>query len=345
MTRIIKQPLNILIMTAILIASLIVGCTATTLAPTISLQPTPAPLNVALVLARGGLGDKAFNDSAYNGLQKAEKELGAKIATIDFKDGDAQIDQVREAAKKDFALIIAIGSENANAIKKVAPEFPNKAFAIIDTSVDAPNVVSITFRELEGDFLAGALTALLSKSGKVGFLGGADVLVIKRIEHGWKQGVLYANPKAQILSEYIAGKDDFSGFAKPDVAKQLATKMYTDGAEAVYAAAGGSGLGAIDAAKQSKKLIITTGTDQRYLAPEVVVTSRIKNMGAAVFTIISELKALKLRPGARELDYKSGAIGLAPYEGVLVPSDVATKFKAIADDMDAGKITVEAYKP
>jgi basic membrane protein A len=121
--------------------------------------------------------------------------------------------------------------------------------------------------------------------------------------------------------------------------------MYNDGAEAVYAAAGGSGLGAIDAAKQSKKLIITTGTDQRYLAPEVVVTSRIKNMGAAVFTIISELKALKLRPGARELDYKSGAIGLAPYEGALVSSDVAAKFKTLVDDMDAGKITVEAYKP
>jgi basic membrane protein A len=324
-----------------LIACLILGCAVTTSAP----LPTPVPLNVALALARGGLGDKAFNDSAYSGLQKAEKELGVKIATIEFKDGDAQIDQVRDAAKSNFNLIIAIGSENANAIRKVAAEFPNKSFAIIDTSVDAPNVASITFRELEGDFLAGTLTALLSKSGKVGFLGGADVLVIKRIEHGWKQGVLYANPKAQILSEYIAGKDDFSGFAKPDVAKQLTAKMYNDGAEPLYAAAGGSGLGAIEAAKLSKKLLLTTGTDQRYLAPDAVVTSRIKNMSAAVFTLINDLKIGKYKAGARELDYKSGGISLAPYEGALVPSDVVIKFKTIVADMDAGKITVDPYKP
>jgi basic membrane lipoprotein Med (substrate-binding protein (PBP1-ABC) superfamily) len=104
-------------------------------------------------------------------------------------------------------------------------------------------------------------------------------------------------------------------------------------------------LGAIQTAKEMKKLIVTTGLDQRYLAPEVVVTSRTKNVGAAVFTLISELKDGKFKFGARELDYKSGGIGLAPYEGALVPSDVAAKFKTIVSDMDAGKIMVEAYKP
>src|ERR1051326_5656358 len=137
--------------------------------------PTAVPLKVALVLARGGLGDKAFNDSANEGLQRVQTELGVQVQTVEFKEGDEQIANVRQIAGEDYSLIIALGAENAPALKTVAAEYPDKHFAIIDTKVDAPNVTSVTFRELEGDFLAGALSALLSKSGKVGFLGGADI--------------------------------------------------------------------------------------------------------------------------------------------------------------------------
>src|SRR5262245_30596218 len=126
--------------------SLIVGCSDAPGVPT----PTPTVLKVALVLARGGLGDKAFNDSAEEGLQRAKTELGAQVMTVEFKEGDEQAESVRQLAGQDFNLIIALGAENAAPLKTVAAEYPDKRFAIIDTTVDAPNVTSVTFRELEG---------------------------------------------------------------------------------------------------------------------------------------------------------------------------------------------------
>ncbi len=298
---------------------------------------------VALMLARGGLGDKAFNDSAYTGLQKAQSDLGAEIKTYDYQDGDAQIENVRQAVKDGNTLIIALGSENSKAITTVAAENPNLSFVIVDTTATGSNVTSVTFVETQGDFLAGALAALLSPNGKIGYLGGADVTVIRRIEFGFEQGVKYVNPNAQIDSQLITGKDDFSGFAKPDVAKQLTAQMYANGDEIVYAAAGGSGLGAIEAAKSANKPIITTGSDQRWIAPEVVVTSRTKNMDSAVFMAIQQFAQGKLQPGTITLDYKSGGIGLAPISTTLVSADIIKKFEQIRSDLEAEKITVQPY--
>jgi basic membrane protein A len=302
----------------------------------------PKP-KVALMLARGGLGDKAFNDSANAGLQKAAKDLGVETKTFNYQEADAQLAALRQVAKDGFQPVIALGSENAKSISTVAAEFPKTSFVIIDSSAQSANVTSVTFSELEGDFLAGALAALLSPNGKLGYLGGADVNVIRRIEFGFKQGVAYVNPQAQVDSQFIAGKDDFSGFAKPDVGKTLTAKMYADGAEIVYAAAGGSGLGAIDAAKAAGKPIITTGSDQRWIAPEVVVTSRTKNMDDAVFSVIQQFTQGKLQPGAVSLDYKSGGIGLAPISDKLVSAEILAKFEKIRSDLEAGKITVTPY--
>src|SRR5258706_2603469 len=257
---------------------------------------------VAVMLARGGLDDKAFNDSANIGLQKAASELGAETKTFNYQDGDAELGAIRQAAKEGYTPIVALVSKNAIAVRAAAAEYSKLNFVIIDTTAQGANVTSVTFSELEGDFLAGALAALLSPNGKIGYLGGADVLVIRRIEFGFKQGVAYVNPQAQVDSQLIGGKDDFSGFAKPDVARQLTGDMYAGGDEIVYAAAGGSGLGATHAAKAAGKPIITTGSDQRWLAPSVVVTSRTKNMDDAVFTVIQQFTQGKLQPGTIMLD-------------------------------------------
>lgn len=304
---------------------------------------TAAKPKVALMLARGGLGDKAFNDSANAGLQKAATELGVETKTFDYQDGDAQLDALRQAAKDGYNPIIALGSENAKAVSTVAAEYPKLSFAIIDTTAQGANVTSVTFSELEGDFLAGALAALLSPNARIGYLGGADVLVIRRIEFGFKQGVAYVNPDAQVETLLIGGKDDFSGFAKPDVANQLTDQMYSGGDDIVYAAAGGSGLGAIDAAKTAGKPIITTGSDQRWIAPEVVVTSRTKNMDAAVYSLIQQFSQGKLQPGTITLDYKSGGIGLAPLSDTLVSAEIKAKFEQIRSDLEAGKISIQPF--
>lgn len=301
---------------------------------------TPKP-KVALMLARGGLGDKAFNDNANEGLQKAAQDLGVEVATFDYAEETVEAN-VRQAAQDGYSLIIGIGSENSNAITAVAKEFPETKFAIVDSTAEGENVTSVTFSELEGDFLAGVLSALMSENGKVGYLGGADVLVIRRIQFGFELGVKYVNPDAEIVVQYITGTDDFSGFAKPDDANTIATQMYTDGVDVIYAAAGGSTLGAIDAAKMAGKPIITTGSDQRYLAPEVVATSRTKNMNAAVFMLIKKLTEDDLPGGTIQLDYTSGGIGLAPLAD-FVPASVSEAFSIIRADLEAGAIPMEPF--
>jgi basic membrane protein A len=294
------------------------------------------------MLARGGLGDKAFKDSANEGLKKAAQDLGADVMTFDYQQ-DAQEQNVRAAAEAGYGLVIGLGSENSAAIAIVAAEFPETRFAIVDATAEGANVASVTFSELEGDFLAGALSALLSADGKVGYLGGADVTVIRRIQFGFEQGVKYANPNAELVVKYIAGKDDFSGFAKPDEAKVIAAQMYADGVSVVYAAAGGSTLGAIDAAKSANRLIVTTGSDQRWIAPEVVVTSRTKNMNQAVFQLIQAFAQGKLSAGVLQQDYKSGGIGLAPLAENLVPAEILSQFEKIRSDLEAGKIELNPY--
>ncbi|NWF63096.1 MAG: BMP family ABC transporter substrate-binding protein [Chloroflexi bacterium] len=302
---------------------------------------TTATPKVALMLARGGLGDKAFNDSANEGLQKAAQELGAKVAVIEYAADHVEAN-VRQAAADGYTLIIGLGSENAQAIAKAAKEFPETKFAIIDAAVEGDNVTSIIFREIEGDFLAGALSALLSDSGKVGYLGGADVLVIRRIQFGFEQGVKYINPDAEIVVQYIGGKDDFSGFAKPDEARRMAAQMYTDGVDVIYAAAGGSTLGAIEAAERAGKPIVTTGSDQRYLAPSVVATSRTKNINQAVFMLVQKFVDGSLQSGTIQLDYKSGGIGLAPLAD-FVPASVYEAFNIVKADVEGGLIKIEPF--
>lgn len=310
-------------------------------------------VRVGLVLATGDLGDQAFNDSAYAGLQEAQRNLGLRFVVRPWRGAELQADNLREMARERPDLIIAIGAENAGPLQQVAAEFPAQKFAIIDYAIDAPNVTSVVFRELEGDFLAGALTALLSQNGTVGFLGGVDIEVIRRIEHGWRQGVYYINPDAQILSQYITGEGDFSGFRNPERGKELASTMFEQGADVVYTPAGGSARGAIEAAQQHQRLVITTGADQRWIAPDTVVTSRTKNMDRAVDSLVTELLNGTLQSGRRELDLTTDGVGLAPLDGSglaadqtpLVSPQVRDEIAEIQQNLKAGRITVEAYQP
>ncbi len=310
-------------------------------------ESAPRPVvTVALALAVGDLGDRSFNDSAYAGLQRAQLELGARFRVEPFRDRARQADALRELAQGRPDLVIAIGFDNAEALGIVAAEFPAQAFAIVDADVDAPNVTSIVFRELEGDFLAGALTALLSPGGTVGFLGGAEVPVIQRIEHGWRQGVLHVRPDARLLVSYITTGADGSGFGRPDLGRQITAAMFAEGAEVVYTPAGGAALGGIEAAQAAGRLVITTGADQRYIAPEVVVASRTKNMGPAVYSLIEDVVAGRLTPGTRELDLFSGGVGLTPLaSSALIPQQVRERMAAIEADLRAGRLRPTEPQP
>ncbi|MEW6187184.1 MAG: BMP family ABC transporter substrate-binding protein [Thermodesulfobacteriota bacterium] len=299
--------------------------------------------NVCLALGAGGLGDRAFNDSAYEGLYKANRELGIRFRVVEYRGKSEQVFNLFQAAQEGYDLIIGIGFENGPPIKEVAVKFPRMKFALIDTSIEGPNISSVVFRELEADFLAGALCALLSATGTVGFLGGADIPVIRRIEFGWRQGILYIDPKTSVVSEYAGGRDDFSAFNKPDLGQKLAEKMLQGQADIIYAAAGGTDLGAIRAAQERKKMIITTGTDRRWMAPEAVIASRIKNVDVAVYKLLEELKADRLKAGVKILDLKTGGVGITELKHKKVPIEIREKIADLYQKVVSGKIKIKEF--
>ncbi len=297
---------------------------------------------VAVLLARGGLGDRSFNDSAAAAAMRIRKEVGGSAEVVLFKETpEAQLANARAVAAEDFDLIVGVGAENVAAITALAKEFPDQRLAIADGAVEAPNVTSVVFSELEGDFLAGALSALLADGGPVAFIGGADIAVIRRIEDGWRQGVLFVNPEAVIDSELLAGKDDFSGFTNPGAANRAASRLYGDGAKVIYVAAGGSALGAIAASKAVDGVMITTGSDQRHLAPGNVVTSRTKNVDVAILGLVKALKAGTLEAGTSRLDYRNGGIGLAGIKGKGVTPEVLLRLRQIERGILDGTLKVE----
>ena len=266
-----------------------------------------ADIKPALIYDIGGKFDKSFNEGAFHGAEKFKEDTG-----IDFRDFEIQNDTQREQAMRKFARdgfspIIAIGFSQASAMEKVAAEFPNTKFAIVDMVVDKPNVQSIVFKEQEGSFLVGLLAAKASKTGKVGFVGGMDIPLIRRFACGYVQGVKYANPKAEVLQNMTGT----TGAAWTDPVKggELAKSQIDRGADVVYHAAGATGVGVLRAAADAGKLGIGVDSDQDGLFPGKVLTSMLKNVNNAIYKSFSDAKAGTWKPGVSVLGLKEDGVG------------------------------------
>jgi len=239
------------------------------------------PLQVRMLLGLGGRGDKSFNDSAYQGLETARQLYGIEFETTDSSTLEESVNTLQQWAEADYDLIIAIGYHNGPAIAQVAESFPEKRFVIIDTKVEGENIWSAVFREYEADYVVGALAALITgKGGRVGFIGGVRTPVICRIESVFSQGIGSVIPDAVLDAVYVDRFDD------QVMGEYLAEMLYAKGVKVIYQAAGGSGIGAIHAAKKLGKLIISTGGDHSELAPDAVLTSRIKNVYRPVLDVV-----------------------------------------------------------
>lgn len=268
-----------------------------------------ATIKPAVIYDLGGKSDKSFNEGAFHGAQKFQKDTG-----IAFRDFEIQNDAQREQAMRKFAQdgyspIIVIGFSQASALAKVAPEFPKTQFAIVDSVVKAPNVESIVFKEQEGSFLVGILAALASKTGKVGFVGGMDIPLIRKFECGYAEGVHYAAPKDVVIQNMIGT----TGAAWNDPVKggELAKAQIAQGADVIYHAAGGSGVGVLRAAADAGKLGIGVDSDQDALFPGKVLTSMLKRVDTAVYKTFSDAEAGKWEPGLVVLGLRQGGIGWA----------------------------------
>src|SRR5882757_7475534 len=209
-----------------------------------------AEFKVGLVLDRGGKDDKSFNASAYQGGMEAKKKLGIFLKYVEATDDNAFEPMLRAFAQRDFDLIIGIGFAQKEAIKKVAAQFPKKHFAIIDAQVDESNVRSLIFEEHEGAFLVGAIAAMTSNTGKIGFVGGMDILLIRRFHMAYEAGAKKINPQITVLANYVGITSEV--WNNPPKGKELAVAQYDSGADVVFAAAGASGLGVFDAAEEKR---------------------------------------------------------------------------------------------
>ncbi len=258
--------------------------------------PNAQALKVGLVLDKGGKDDKSFNSAAYLGATRAEKELGIELKYVEATDTNSIENLHRGFAKKDFDLIIGIGFAQMEAVKKISRQFPDKKFAIVDGDVNAPNVKSLLFEEHEASFIVGAIAALKAPKGKIGFIGGMDIPLIRRFEMGYKAGVSHINSQQTVQANYIGVTGE--AWNNPAKAKELALAQYNSGVEVIFVAAGASGNGVFDAAEEKKKLAIGVDSNQNWMKPGFILTSMLKRVDVAVFETIKEAKSGQFKSGS-----------------------------------------------
>ena len=302
-----------------------------------------AAADPAVVYDAGGKFDKSFNEAAYNGIEKFKQETGTGY--LDFEvQTDAQREQAfRRFAQKGADPIIGIGFSQEAAIKKVAPEFPETHFVIIDSVVDLPNVQSILFKEHEGSFLVGLLAGMASKSGKVGFVGGMDIPLIRRFECGYEQGAKFANKDATVLQNMTGTTG--AAWNDPTKGGELAKGQFDQGVDVIFAAAGGTGIGVYQAAKDNGKLAIGVDSNQNHIQPGTMLSSMMKRVDIAVYETAKAAKDGTWKAGTTVLGLAENGVDWALDDNnkSLITPDMKAKVEAAKADIIAGKIKVHNY--
>ena len=305
------------------------------LAMTAAMQAHAEP---AIIYDMGGKFDKSFNEAGYNGMERWKKETGKEYLEFEVTNEAQREQAVRRMAEKGANPIIAMSFSQASAIEKVAKEFPKLKFGIIDMVVKLPNVQSVVFKEQEGSFLVGMMAAMASKTGKVGFVGGMDIPLIRKFQCGYEQGAKFANAKAEVFGNMTGT----TGAAWNDPARggELAKSQFAKGADVVFAAAGGTGTGVYQAAKDSGKLAIGVDSNQNHLQPGTMLTSMLKRVDVAVYNVAKGHK-----PGVSVLGLKEDGVGYAmdANNEKLVSADMKKKVDAAKADIISGKIKVADY--
>jgi basic membrane protein A len=303
-------------------------------------------LKVGLAYDVGGRGDQSFNDSAARGLDKAKSELGLETKELEATQGetDAQKEErLRLLAQGGYNPVVAVGFAYATALKKVAAEFPDTSFAIIDDdSIQAKNVTPLVFAENQGSFLTGVIAAQASKSGNIGYIGGVNTPLLQKFQAGYTAGAKAVKPDIKVQVKYLTEPPDFSGFGDPAKGKTVAQGMFDGGADVVYAAAGGSGAGVFQAASASKKLAIGVDSDQYLTAPaavkNVILTSMLKRVDTAVYDYIKADASGTPLTGTQRFDLKADGVGYATSNPAVQPYTAkADEFK---QKIISGAITV-----
>ncbi len=292
----------------------------------------------AVIYDMGGKFDKSFNQAAYDGAERWKKETGKTYQEFEISNPAQREQAKRRMAERGADPIVGIGFSQGTSMEKVAKDFPKLKFAIIDSVVKLPNVQSIVFAEHEGSFLVGMMAAIASKSGKVGFVGGMDIPLIRKFQCGYEQGAKYANPKVQVNANMTGTSP--SAWNDPARGAELAKAQFASGVDVVFAAAGGTGIGVYQAAKDAGKLAIGVDSNQNHIQPGTMLTSMVKRVDVAVYNAFKGVT-----PGFTSLGLKEGGVDYAldEHNAKLVSADMKKKVDAAKADIIAGKIKVIDY--
>jgi len=320
-------------------------CLALLLALGVAAQAAARDFLPVIVYDFGGKFDRSFNQSASEGAQKFRADTGVAYREFEITNAAQREQFMAQAAKRGATIIVAIGFTQASAVEKVARQFPEVKFTIVDAVVDLPNVQSINFREQESSFLCGMAAALASKTGKIGFVGGMDIPLIRKFALGYVEGAKYVNPQVEVF-ENMTGTTP-AAWGDPTKGAELAKSQFGRGADVVFHAAGATGIGVMQAAADAGLLSIGCDSNQDYLHPGSVLTSALKRVDVAVYKAFTD---------ARNGTWKSGqlVLGLAEngvdysfdeHNRTVLTLAMKQRLDRARADIVSGKVKVSEYKP
>ena len=316
--------------------------------------PTGDAVEVGIVFDVGGRGDKSFNDGAYLGAERAQRELGVRVRFIEPGEGSDREAGLRLLAAEGMDVVIGIGFIFTDDLTQLAKEYPDVKFAGVDFAVatDAagnvvqppPNLAALKFREEQGSFLVGALAALVGGSKRVGFVGGMDIPLIHKFEAGYRAGVKHVCPDCTVIAQYAGVTPD--AFSNPGRGKELALSQYQSGVNVIFHASGSTGLGVFEAARTTRKLAIGVDADQYAEAPGHILTSMVKGVDAAVYDAIARTKDGTFEGGIYQLGLAEGGVGYIYDENnrQLIPDSVRARVEELKQEIIAGKIQVPSTR-
>ncbi|NNF99407.1 MAG: BMP family ABC transporter substrate-binding protein [Desulfobacteraceae bacterium] len=299
-----------------------------------------ADLGIAMVTDVGGVNDQSFNQSAWEGLQRAGKDFGLKVGYKESKQDADYGPNMETLTDAGYDLIWGIGFLMGDAIKEAAEINPDQKYAIIDFAYGdktPKNVACVVFQEEEPSFLVGYIAGKMTKTNKVGFVGGIKFPLIEKFEYGYMAGVKLANPKCEVVRQYA---ESFTDAAK---GKAIANNMYQQGSDIVFHASGGVGDGVIEAAKEKNKWAIGVDKDQNFLAPDNVLTSAMKRVDNAIYDVAKQLNSGQYKGGqALVYNLKNDGVSIAPTSNKHVPANILKEVDGLIAKIKAGDIVVPA---
>ncbi|MCQ9626605.1 BMP family lipoprotein [Cetobacterium somerae] len=299
-----------------------------------------APLKVGLILAMGGLGDKSFNDSAYAGLLKAQKDFNIEVKYVEPNSWMEDAYFLEEYSQNGFDLIIATSYTAQDAMEDISSKFPNTKYAIVDTRAkEGENIASLVFDESEGSFLVGAIAAKMSKTGKVGFIGALDIPLINRFKSGYEQGAKYVNPNISVITTYVGGDAPFSD---PLKGKEHAYSLANQGVDVIYHASGNTGIGILEGVKEKGIYGIGVDCDQDDIVKGQVLTSMLKNVNNAIYKVIEDTVNGEFKGQVYNFGLKENGVGTTDfkYTRQIIGSENINFVENLKADIISGKIKV-----